>query len=145
MKQQLDIKFRFQPLRSSPDGILLDYIKNRQELDSISNEMVLKALRAYWLADAYQNCGAKKGQQLKKLAINMIFALEEHANYLRTVFGIERIQPVYQVPPLDSAPVLMAVHQEEEEEKQELQEEEEEEEEEANPWNSIPRFNTGGL
>jgi hypothetical protein len=135
MRQQLDIKFRFQPLRSSPDGILLDYIKNCQELDAFSNEMVLKALRAYWLADAYHDCGAKKGQHLKKLAINMIFALEEHANYLRTVFGIERIQPMYQVPP--SAPVFQAVPQEEEEE--------EEDDEKTSPFNSIPRIDGGGL
>ncbi|HEY9744405.1 MAG TPA: hypothetical protein V6C90_28260 [Coleofasciculaceae cyanobacterium] len=46
---------------------------------------------------------------------------------------------MYQVPPLESAPVSQAVPQKEEEEEQE------EQEEEAHPWNSIPRFDAGGL
>jgi hypothetical protein len=57
--------------------------------------MILKALRAFWLPEAHQRTGAKKGQALTKLAEDMIFALEEQANYLRTEFSIER--PVVQV------------------------------------------------
>jgi hypothetical protein len=51
--QQLDIKFRFQPMAKSPDGILLEYLKNHLNSASITQELVLKALRAYWLVDAY--------------------------------------------------------------------------------------------
>jgi hypothetical protein len=87
--QQLDIKFRFQPMAKSPDGILLEYLKNHLNSASITQELVLKALRAYWLVDAYQHSGAKKAE-LKRLAQNTIFALEEHANYLRTVYGLAR-------------------------------------------------------
>ena len=87
--QQLDIKFRFQPMAKSPDGILLEYLKNHLDSASITQELVLKALRAYWLVDAYQHSGAKKAE-LKRLAQNTIFALEEHANYLRTVYGLAR-------------------------------------------------------
>jgi hypothetical protein len=87
--QQLDIKFRFQPMAKSPDGILLEYLKNHLSSTSITQELVLKALRAYWLVDAYQHSGAKKAE-LKRLAQNTIFALEEHANYLRTVYGLAR-------------------------------------------------------
>jgi hypothetical protein len=94
--EQLDIRFRFRPLHSTPDGVLLNYLK-RKTLPSVSQEMVLKALRAFWLAEAYQHCGGKRSQDLKKLAQNMILSLEEQANYLRTIFGIERLAVQEQV------------------------------------------------
>ncbi len=93
MNDRLDIKFRFRPLSNSLDGVLLSYLK--KDSSPISREMILKALRAFWLPEAHQRTGAKKGQALTKLAIDMIFALEEQANYLRTEFSIER--PVVQV------------------------------------------------
>ena len=93
MNDRLDIKFRFRPLSNSLDGVLLSYLK--KDSSPISREMILKALRAFWLPEAHQRTGAKKGQALTKLAIDMIFALEEQANYLRTEFSIER--PLVQV------------------------------------------------
>ena len=93
MNDRLDIKFRFRPLSNSLDGVLLSYLK--KESSPISCEMMLKALRAFWLPEAHQRTGAKKGQALTKLAEDMIFALEEQANYLRTEFSIER--PLVQV------------------------------------------------
>jgi hypothetical protein len=93
MNDRLDIKFRFRPLSNSLDGVLLSYLK--KDSSPISREMILKALRAFWLPEAHQRTGAKKGQALTKLAEDMIFALEEQANYLRTEFSIER--PVVQV------------------------------------------------
>jgi hypothetical protein len=93
MNDRLDIKFRFRPLSNSLDGVLLSYLK--KDSSPISREMILKALRAFWLPEAHQRTGAKKGQALTKLAEDMIFALEEQANYLRTEFSIER--PLVQV------------------------------------------------
>lgn len=89
--RRLDIVFRFRPTSESPDGRLLHYLKNLGST-SISNEMVLKALRAFWLPDTYMDCGSKKAE-LKRLAQNTIFSLEEHVNYLRLCFGIERQPP----------------------------------------------------
>jgi len=136
MDNRLDIRFRFRPSPRTPDGILLHYLR-KQAATQISHEMVLKALRAFWLPDAYQDCGAKKGQELRKLAINTIFALEEQANYLRTIFGIERQQPMYQAPILAPMqvhpPILEVVHQEQDEE------------EEDTVWKSVQKLDTGGL
>ncbi len=75
---------RFYPSITSPDGILLDYLK--EQLPPVKAEMILKALRAYWLAEAYQSSGKKRGQELKRLAQQMIFTIEEQANHLRVVF-----------------------------------------------------------
>jgi hypothetical protein len=93
MDNRLDIVFRFRPSANSPDGLLLSYLKNLG-VTPLSNEMVLKALRAFWLPDTYESCGSKRGKELKRLARDTIFCLEEHANYLRNHFGIERPQPM---------------------------------------------------
>jgi hypothetical protein len=134
MDNRLDIKFRFRPSASTPDAILLDYLR-KQELSLVSHEMILKALRAFWLPDAYHRCGGKKSQELKKLAQNMILVLEEQANYLRTVFGIER-QVFYQAP----VPMVQELSG-----KKQQEQEQEEEEEENNVWKSVQRLDTGGL
>jgi hypothetical protein len=86
---RLDVRFRFQPRSKSLDGVLFGYLKQSRE-NIVSREMILKALRAFWLPEAYRQTGEKKGQALKKLAQDMIFTLEEHANYLRSEFGIAR-------------------------------------------------------
>lgn len=135
MNKQLDIKFRFRPLLSSPDGILLDYLK-KQEPSRISHEMLLKALRAFWLPDAYRECGKKKKPELKKLAQNMILVLEEQANYLRTVFDIER-QTMYQISgetrqDLTSIPSASVISDEEEKDI-------------WNVWNSVEQIDTSGV
>jgi len=86
---RLDVRFRFQPQSKSLDGVLFGYLKPSRK-NIVYQEMILKALRAFWLPEAYRQTGEKKGQALKKLAQDMIFTLEEHANYLRSEFGIAR-------------------------------------------------------
>jgi len=86
MSQQLNFRFRAQPSATSPDGILLSYL--HEQLPSVKSEMILKAIRAYWLAEAYQACNKKRGQELKNLAQQMIFSLEEQIAYLRVVFNL---------------------------------------------------------
>jgi hypothetical protein len=86
---RLDVRLRFQPKAKSLDGVLFGYLKLSRE-NIVYQEMILKALRAFWLPEAYRQTGEKKGQALKKLAQDMIFTLEEHANYLRSEFEIAR-------------------------------------------------------
>jgi hypothetical protein len=86
---RLDVRLRFQPKAKSLDGVLFGYLKPSRE-NIVYQEMILKALRAFWLPEAYRQTGEKKGQALKKLAQDMIFTLEEHANYLRSEFEIAR-------------------------------------------------------
>lgn len=83
------IVFRFQPMDETPDSILLDYLKSTDA----PNELALRAMRMCWLAYAYQHSGTKKGQQLKKVAQEMIWVLEGHIEELRAAFGVERPQP----------------------------------------------------
>lgn len=85
------IVFRFQPMDETPDSILLDYLKSTDA----PNELALRAMRMCWLAYAYQHSGTKKGQQLKKVAQEMIWVLEGHIEELRAAFGIERPLPTY--------------------------------------------------
>lgn len=85
--------FRFQPMDETPDSILLDYLKSTDA----PNELALRAMRMCWIAYAYQHSGAKKGQQLKKVAQEMIWVLEGHIEELRAAFGVERPQPTYAI------------------------------------------------
>ncbi len=88
--KQLNISFRFQPRDASGDGLLLKYIK--QYDTSISNEMVLRAVRAFWLTEAHQNLGThKRPQELKRIAQTMVRILEDQADSIRATFGIERM------------------------------------------------------
>lgn len=84
---QNDFRFRLQPLKSAPDAVLLKFIKSQGK---IGNDLMLRAIRAFWLPIAYEKYGTKQEQDLKRLAINMIFVLEEQANYLRTAFNLTR-------------------------------------------------------
>jgi hypothetical protein len=93
-QDRIPFSLRLYPKITSPDGILLTYLK--KQLPPVKNEMVLKALRGYWLAEAYQSSGKKRGQELKRLAQQMVFTLEEQANYLRVVFDLA---PQYSAQP----------------------------------------------
>lgn len=131
-QERVDIAFRFQALSTTPNGILMKFLKEHKAT-GFSHEMLLKAARAFWLAEAYQACGAKKGSELKKLAQTMIFALEDQADYLRTMFDLERPPhgfgqiPVYATSPSNRVQELEDVEQEE------------------SIWDSVPQLDTGGL
>lgn len=82
-----DFLFRLQPLKSAPDAVLLQYLKSQGKA---ANDLLLKAVRAFWLPIAFQESGGKHEQELKQLAANMVMALEDHANYLRGVFDLAK-------------------------------------------------------
>jgi hypothetical protein len=95
--------------------------------------MVLKALRAFWLPDTYFDCGEKRGRELKKLAQHTIFSLEEHANYLRNRFGIERQPPSIVTTYLNPGTL------------QEQEPEDDQDDDSNDVWNLGQRLDTGGL
>ena len=128
MDNRLSIIFRFRASPKTPDATLLRYLKN-QEAAPISNEMALKALRAFWLPDAYQSSGEKKGQELRRLAQKMIWSLEEQANYLRIVFGIERQPPMASIVQAQAPMPEVA----------------QEQDQDGDVWESVQRLDTGGL
>lgn len=86
-KERVDFLWRYQPLKSTPDGVLMSYIKGNLLLPS--REMILQALRPYWLPLAYLEKGNIDPVILERLFKNAVYVLEKHALYLRDRGGIE--------------------------------------------------------
>jgi|GEM_PF-1542914 len=86
-KERVDFLWRYQPLKSTPDGVLMSYIKGNLLLPS--REMILQSLRPYWLPLAYLEKGNIDPVILERLFRNAVYVLEKHALYLRDRGGIE--------------------------------------------------------
>jgi hypothetical protein len=86
-KERVDFLWRYQPFKSTPDGVLMSYIKGNLLLPS--REMILQALRPYWLPLAYLEKGNIDPVILERLFRNAVYALEKHALYLRDRGGLE--------------------------------------------------------
>ncbi|MEG5059101.1 hypothetical protein QUB60_06295 [Microcoleus sp. A2-C5] len=86
-KEKVDFSWRYQPVKSTPDGVLLSYIKGNLLLPS--REMILQALRPYWLPLAYLEKGESDPIILGRLFRNAVYILEKHALYLCEQGGIE--------------------------------------------------------
>lgn len=84
MSTRKNFRFRFQPYVSTLDFGLLEYLKGM----NLCNELVLQAVRAYWLPYALRDLGLKKGQALTETIKSSIFALESRIEQLRRDFGI---------------------------------------------------------
>ena len=86
-KERVDFLWRYQPLKSTDDGVLMSYIKGNLLLPS--REMILQSLRPYWLPLAYLEKENIDPVILGRLFRNAVYALEKHALYLRDRGGIE--------------------------------------------------------
>ena len=101
-KERVDFLWRYQPLKSTDDGVLMSYIKGNLLLPS--REMILQSLRPYWLPLAYLEKGNTDPVILERLFRNAVYALEKHALYLRERGGIEYLptnigrMPISQIP-----------------------------------------------
>jgi hypothetical protein len=84
--KRVDITFRFQPMVSTAESVVLDYLKSTE----VANQLALQAMITYWLPYAYRERGVKKTSELKKVAQEMVWALESHILRLCVDFGIER-------------------------------------------------------
>lgn len=51
----VDFRFRMQTQTSTSEGVLLDYIRNGYHPSFSAKEMVVRALKAYWLPFAYRD------------------------------------------------------------------------------------------
>ncbi|WP_157453234.1 hypothetical protein [Coleofasciculus chthonoplastes] len=85
MRKRRDILFRFQPMADTPDSVVLDYLKSGVS----PNELVLRAIRAYWLPFAYQATGVRNQAELAAAAQEAIFCLEGQIEQLRQAFGLK--------------------------------------------------------
>lgn len=81
--KRVDFLWRCQPVEHSHDARLLSYL--REDIAIIPlREKILQALRAFWMPLAYMD--QPEGE---RLAVEAIYALEKHADYLRAQFGVE--------------------------------------------------------
>jgi len=83
---RIDFSWRCQISAETSDAQLLTYLKEDEVIPL--REKMLQALRAFWKPLAYLN--QPEGE---RLAIEAIYALEKHADYLRAQFGLELPKP----------------------------------------------------
>jgi hypothetical protein len=92
-QKKFDYRVRIQVGAESPDGVLLDCLKHERHPSYSHKEMLLWALRAYWLPIAYQirqdsDDDCQTDAQLRQIAIHSIHQLKQQIAYLQTLFAI---------------------------------------------------------
>lgn len=90
-RKREELAFRHQPYLDSPEGVLACYIKNNKV--RLLKEMVLQALRAYWLALAYQELGGLSPEELQRVGRHCVDELEKQASFIRLSLGLEHPEP----------------------------------------------------
>lgn len=116
--KKFDYRVRIQVAADSPDGILLDCLKNERHQSYSHKEMLLWALRAYWMPIAYQ-LQQEQGQrslsesQMKRMAQDAIHQLRQQIAYLQLTFGVEQTlsaEGVITLHPSNQLLPLLATH-----------------------------------
>jgi hypothetical protein len=105
----LNFEFRYTPRPSSPEGILLQYVKTTElHPAQTKNDLVLRALKLVWLPYAYRDVGETSQGELKVIASEVVSALEWHIRELRLAFGLEakEISQLYASPAQSSSNAL---------------------------------------
>jgi hypothetical protein len=91
---RFDYYLRIQPMLSSPDSVLCSYLKTQGNAIYSHKEMVLSALRAYWMPMAYEHYRHHSDapftdDDLRNLARTAISHLRERAEMLNHHFCAE--------------------------------------------------------
>jgi hypothetical protein len=92
----IDYRVRIQVAEDSPDGVLLDFLKHERHPSFSHKEMVLWALRGYWMAIAFRqrwepgDGGNSEAQmQMQRMALDAIHQLKQQIAYIQTTFEME--------------------------------------------------------
>ncbi|NEP20279.1 MAG: hypothetical protein F6J97_25935 [Leptolyngbya sp. SIO4C1] len=80
------VRFVFEPDRSSPNGITYAWLIHETYK---GKEKAATAVRAFWLPFAYRDSGEHSEAELKELAQQSIWRMEEQIQHLREAFGLE--------------------------------------------------------
>jgi hypothetical protein len=80
------VRFIFEPDRASPNGITYTWLIHKAY---DGKEKAATATRAFWLPFAYQDKGNSSQAELRELAQQSIWRLEEQIGHLREAFGLE--------------------------------------------------------
>jgi hypothetical protein len=94
----IDYRIRIQVAEDSPDGVLLDFLKHERHPSFSHKEMVLWALRGYWMAIAFRQCKDEENDwvtdtQMQRIVTDSLHQLAQQINYIRSSFGIEGVVP----------------------------------------------------
>lgn len=80
------VRFIFEPDRHSPNGVTFTWLIHKTYN---GKEKAAIATRAFWLPFAYRDSGNSSEAELRELAQQSIWKLEEQIQYLRESFGLE--------------------------------------------------------
>ena len=82
----VNIRFRFHIRSNSVDSETLNYLKS---CSRETNNMMLEAIRPYWMAVACRDSGFVEREELQKLSVQSVSALCSRARYLCATFGLD--------------------------------------------------------
>ncbi len=80
------VRFIFEPDRASPNGVTYSWLIHKAY---DGKEKAATATRAFWLPFAYRDKGDASEAELRELAQQSIWRMEEQIQHLREAFGIE--------------------------------------------------------
>jgi hypothetical protein len=80
------VRFIFEPDRHSPNGVTFTWLIHKTYN---GKEKAAIATRSFWLPFAYRDSGISSDAELRELAQQSIWKLEEQIQYLRESFGLE--------------------------------------------------------
>ncbi len=80
------VRFTFEPDRSSPNGMTYSWLIHRTYKGKTK---AADAVRAFWLPFAYQDANNHSESELKDLAQQSIWRMEEQIQHLRETFGLK--------------------------------------------------------
>jgi hypothetical protein len=92
----IDYRVRIQVAEDSPDGVLLDFLKHERHPSFSHKEMVLWALRGYWMAIAFRQWQESGGgriseSQVQQMVLDAIHQLNQQIVYIQSTFEMEHI------------------------------------------------------
>ena len=95
------VRFIFEPDRSSPNGVTFSWLLHKTYK---GKEKAATATRAFWLPFAYRDSGDYSEAELRELAQQSIWKMEEQIQHLREAFGLETsARPVVSAPSVHTA------------------------------------------
>jgi hypothetical protein len=90
------VRFIFEPDRHSPNGVTFGWLIHKTYG---GKEKAATATRAFWLPFAYRDHGNSSEAELKEMAQQCIWLLEEQIQHLREAFGLETsLRPIAPTP-----------------------------------------------
>jgi hypothetical protein len=95
-RKMIDYRVRIQVAEDSPDGVLLNFLKHGRHPSFSHKEMVLWALRGYWMAIAFRQYQNERengmvSAQMRQIALDGMHQLRQQMAYIQSVFEFEQV------------------------------------------------------